>query len=75
MWETKFTSHKQYLFVPLFSRNVKWIHTDQSIYKFSYSARKAMTHKPSNAATAKNLFFSTYVIGSITSMNVFYLIR
>ena len=29
--ETKFTSHKQYLFVLLFSRNGKKTHTDQRI--------------------------------------------
>ena len=44
MWTTKFASRKQYLFVPLFSRNVKRTHTDQSMYKFSYSVGKLKTY-------------------------------
>ena len=33
-WKIKSTSHKQYLFVPVFSRNVKWIHPVQSMQVF-----------------------------------------
>ena len=53
--EAKFTFRKRYLFVPFFSRNVKRIYADQSIYKFSYPAWKVMRHT-FKSSSCKKLF-------------------
>ena len=48
----------------LLSRNIKRIHTDQIIAMFCDSIWKVTTHKPSNAAVAKNFFSSVQVIAT-----------
>ena len=55
-WKTKFASHKQYSFVPLFSRNVR-----RGIYKPKY---REVFFKSSNEVVPKNLFSSMYLIAT-----------
>ena len=60
--KTKFISYKQYLCGLLFSKSVKWTHTDQSILHFSVLSLKGDTnHNSSNEAAATNLFSSVYI--------------
>ena len=69
---TKFTSHKQYLFSLLTSRNEKReTQTDQSI-PHVVLLWKETTYKLIKVAVAKTLFSSVYVIG-ITSINEYFL--
>ena len=55
MKKTNFTSHRQYLFDLLFSRNAKETHKDQRILQYFYSFLKERTYKPSKEADAKDL--------------------
>ena len=72
MKKTNSTSRKQYLFGPLFSRNAKETHTDQSILQYFYSLWKERTHKPSKETAAKTFFSSVYVIGRTCFDECFY---
>ena len=63
--KTNFTSHKQYLFGPLFSRNAKKMcHADQSVLPCFYSLWKERIHKPSKEAAAKIFFLNLHVVGT-----------
>ena len=55
-WKTKFASHKQSLFVPLFSRNVR-----RGTYKPKY---REVFFKSSNVVVPKKLFSSMYLIAT-----------
>ena len=62
--KTIFTSHRQYLFGLLLSRNVRETHTDESIRKYCYSVWKEKTNKTSNVAAAKIFLLSAYITGT-----------
>ena len=56
--KTKFSSHNQYLFGLLFSRNAK------ETRKLCYSVWKETSHKPLKVAAAKKSFPSVYIIAT-----------
>ena len=64
IWKTKFSSHKQYLFDLLLSRNVNKTHTDQSNQsdKLFYSVWNETSRKPLKLAAAKSSFPSVFAI-------------
>ena len=72
IWKTKFTSHEQYLFVPLLFRNLKMTNTDQIMYRLSYSVWKVTTHKPSNVADVTTFSPVCMLLVQLASINAFW---
>ena len=62
--KTKFTSHKEYLFSLLPSRNARKTHADQSIPHAFSLCLKRNNPQTLKVAAAKTLFSSVYVIGT-----------
>ena len=63
MWKTKFSSHKEYLFDLLFSRNAKKAHADHSILQTFFSS-----HKPLKVVAAKKVFLKRESISQSISI-------
>ena len=62
IWKTKFSSHNQYLFGLLSSRNAKRLVETKAHYIFCYSVWKETSRKPLTVAATKKSFPSVYVI-------------
>ena len=56
VWKTKFSSHKQYLFDLLFSRNAKKTHIDQSILHSFLLCLKINVSQTFRSSSCKNVF-------------------
>ena len=71
--KTKFSSHKQYLFGPLFSKNTKKNHTDQSIVQtFLPCLRRNISQTYKSSSCKKSLSNVCISLIQLASMNVFY---
>ena len=62
MWKTKFCSHQQYLVGLLFSRNVKKVHTDQSILQTFLFCLKRNVSQVFDSSSWKKSFSNVYII-------------
>ena len=56
-WKTKFSSHKQYLFGLLFSRNVKKAHIDQNTLQTFLLCLKRNVSQTFKSSSCKKVFF------------------
>ena len=56
VWKTKFSSHKQYLFDLLFSRNAKKTHIDQSILHSFLLCLKINVSQTFRSSSCRNVF-------------------
>ena len=74
VWKTKFTSHKQYLFDLLFSRNAKKTHIDQSILHSFLLCLKINVSQTFRSSSAETSFASVHV-SDTTCFDEYYLFR
>ena len=70
MWKTNFSSHKQYLFGLLYSRNAKKAHTDESILQNVLLCLKRNVSQ--TFKSSKKVFLKCISLIQLASTNVFY---